>query len=274
MRFSFVCTRLAVCLLAICHLSSCSKPADPIAAANVFFGRLKEGKSGEAYDSTAFAFQAQQTVSDFAATARQQGFQNLEKLIWTRKEVTGDEAALEGDLVTEGEVTKHVKAKFIREGGAWKLFKLWVSGGKQVLPQNPFSLFGRNTGFAGVAHPPLPDEATLKQLAGDALLKFNDAVVRVDFHDFYESLSRAWRDQLTERRLAEAFHPFVDAHVSFSEIGSLEPAFDVEPRIDPDGLLILNGSYQLKNCRLIFQLKFVYELPAWKLFGIDANLVQ
>ncbi len=273
MKFATRGFRVAFCLLTLCHLPACSKK-DPVAEANLFFDLLNKGETKTAYDRAAFAFQAQQTAADFRATAKEQGFANFKSLTWTRSSVADSEASLEGDLVTGSDAKAHVKAKFIRESGEWKLFSMQTSGGEQVLPRNPFSLFGRSTGLASVAHPPLPADSELKKMIRETLLKFNDAVARADFGEFYESLSRTWRNQLTQKRLAAAFQPFVEAKVDLSEIRNLEPIFSEEPRIDPDGLLFLNGFYQLKQHRLTFTLKYIYELPAWKLFGIDANLTK
>jgi len=44
--------------------------------------------------------------------------------------------------------------------------------------------------------------------------------------------------------------------------------------VNSDGLLILAGHYDGHPYRIQFALKYIYELPSWKLFGLDVNLLK
>ena len=55
-------------------------------------------------------------------------------------------------------------------------------------------------------------------------------------------------------------------------IKDIEPVFETPPTITSDGLLLLSGYYPTERYRVIFTVRFIYELPRWKLFGIDVTL--
>ena len=70
------CIRLVCFLAAILGLAGCDdspRSDSPRHAANEFFLEIGESHFQRAYDSTAFAFQAQTTFKNFQATARELG---------------------------------------------------------------------------------------------------------------------------------------------------------------------------------------------------------
>jgi len=73
-------------------------------------------------------------------------------------------------------------------------------------------------------------------------------------------------------KLQRAFQPFIDQQIDLSAIKMLEPKFDAPARVNTDGLLFVSGEFPSKPYRVIFSLKFMYELPKWKVFGLDVTM--
>jgi hypothetical protein len=54
----------------------------------------------------------------------------------------------------------------------------------------------------------------------------------------------------------------------------VEVNLDPPPRIDSEGLLIVSGSYPSKPLRVAFSLKYYYDMPDWRVFGMNVNLYK
>ena len=126
--------------------------------------------------------------------------------------------------------------------------------------------------FALAALPPTPPDAELKTLARESLLNFNQMVQTKDSTAFHQSISKLWQDQITPKKLEEVFQSFIDQKIDLTVVAKAEPAFASPPAINGDGLLVLEGTYSNAPGQIDFRLKYVYEKPAWKLFGIKVNV--
>ena len=73
-------------------------------------------------------------------------------------------------------------------------------------------------------------------------------------------------------RLHRAFQPFIDKEVDLSGVTTRKPIFDGPPQVTTDGLMVVTGHYPTEPYRVAFSMKFMYELPKWKLFGLDVSL--
>ena len=83
---------------------------------------------------------------------------------------------------------------------------------------------------------------------------------------------RTWQEQITPEKLREIFGDFIDKQVDISSITGVEPILTEPPEIDSNGILILQRYYPTHPARVNFRLKYLYEHPAWKLFGIQVNV--
>ena len=43
-------------------------------------------------------------------------------------------------------------------------------------------------------------------------------------------------------------------------------------KIGSDGVLVVKGYYETKPYRTTFMLRFIYELPYWRLYGVEVQL--
>ncbi len=120
----------------------------------------------------------------------------------------------------------------------------------------------------------VPDEQTIRKMALAAMLDFNAALRKKSFDDFHETLALSWRKQISDTQLLRAFQPFIDKDIDVSGIQDVDFIFDQKPDVNTDGLLIVNGHYPTKPYEVLIELKYMYEVPRWRLFGIDVKLTK
>ena len=244
-----------------------------MAAADAFFRDAGSGRLKEAYESASFSFQAQQTQKFFEQSAKEMGVLEFVSASWEQPEMDRNSAKIRGEITTKSGRKVPVVVTLTEESGNWRVYSIKsprsLETGSSV---NLFGTIGRTTAFTSNIDRPLPDEAALKKLTLESLLMFNDAVKQKSFAEFYEKVSRTWQQQLTLGQLQRAFQPFIDKEVDISGINGVDVVFDPPPQVSTDGLLVITGTYPTTPYRVAFSLKFLYELPTWKLFGIDINL--
>lgn len=263
------CIGLGVVLL----LGGCAPKSDPLAAAEQFFQQIAAGKTQEAYASAAFGFQAQQSEKVFAQTLKEMGLEDFASADWGAPELTGREARIPVTVQTKGGQALPIVVTLVEEAHTWRVYALRTpKGNSAIRSDNRFSLVGKGAAFTDALSRPVPDEAESKALASETVLLFNAAIQQKSFAEFYERVSLAWQTQLTQGQLQRAFQPFIDKEVDLSGIHNVKPILDPPPSINTEGLLLISGHYPTSPYKVFFALKFVYELPRWKLFGIDVNL--
>ena len=153
----------------------------------------------------------------------------------------------------------HFTLKYTDEGGAWKLVGINVQ-------------FEKAKEKSADKSKDVPPEAELKALTDKTLLSFNSAVQSKDFEAFYKSTAKLWQEQTTPDKLKVAFKTFIDQEFDIaSVVKKMKPTFEPAPTIDSDGLLVVEGSYPVKPDKLSFELKYLNEDGAWKLFAIHVK---
>src|SRR5207249_8691047 len=105
------------------------------------------------------------------------------------------------------------------------------------------------------------------------MVRFNEAIQKEDFADFYNSISAARRAQVSAGQLQAAFQGFIDQRLNLGIVATLDPVFDGPPQIDQEGLLLVSGSFATQ-ARLIFSMKFIAEAQKWSLFDMRVNVVK
>jgi hypothetical protein len=281
-------------------LSSCSKSIGPADATKVFFDHVKAGRTAEAYMSSAFAFQAQQSQKFFERKLKEVGLSDIASADYEPAEMEdgGRSAKVRADFKTAAGTSVPLVITLVHESGAWKVFGIMsprdaITG----LVANRFTVVGQGPDFVEPVNrqaPPSLESAEL--LVGETLLRFNAAIKDRDFVPFFEQCSLAWQDQLVTgefkpgtpmtmrvaltgrekeigaSRLHRAFQPFIDKEVDLSGVTTRKPIFDGPPQVTTDGLMVVTGHYPTEPYRVAFSMKFMYELPKWKLFGLDVSL--
>ena len=273
------------CLIfAGCNRSQ-SASRDPESAANAFFATLERGNPRAAYDSAAFGFQATQTYDAFLSNARELALVGGQPPAWTRKDIRPSEARMDGTLASQLGTPVNVSVRLTAEGNEWRVFSLRTSTpALKGLPEDRFTLVGKGTGFNDVYHQPMPDPEQLTNLVHETVTQFNNAVQSGDFHAFYGTISQQWKDGkrstgeaaegVTEHMLKNHFQGFIDKKIDLAPAESGPLVFDRPPIINQDGLLDLHGHINTPDFQVIFDLDYAYELPRWKLFGINFSLTK
>lgn len=268
--------RLLLLLLSCaCFLAGCGERQvpPPRAAANDFFQAISESRFQAAYDSTAFAFQAKINFNSFRAVARDLKLTDSPvSCEWEKEEKADDEAKLTGHVSVADGKPITVIVKLVRERGAWRIFAVHDTANPSQKEVYRFSMVGKTPELTRPSSTEPPNEAAAQKLVRDALLLFNDALARKDFGDFYTQVSAAWQRQLTVGQLKRSFQPFIDANVNLDEVAKVNAVFDVPPQVDSQGILNLKGHYPLKKQQANFILRYTFEFPYWKLFGVSIEL--
>lgn len=261
-------------LTSVLLLIGCEKKHDPQTSAQIFLQRIGAGETDAAYQSAAFGLQSQNNAETFAKLARDMGLLGYTGAQWGTADLDGRTATVRVTLMLRNGKSQPLVITLLNESGAWRVFSLRTPPDERTgISENRFSLVGRLPALANSATRPAPPENEVRQLVEDNLLRFNEAIAQKSFDTFYDSVSRKWRDQLTKGQLQRAFQPFIDKKVNISAIRGMQAVLDSEPVVNSEGLLLVSGHYPTLPYRVQFRLKFYYELPAWKLFGTDVDLI-
>ena len=262
---------LAACLF----LSGCAKKADPLTAAQHFFEQIAAGQADAAYQSAAFAFQAQRSAAVFGAAAKDMGLTDYAGADWDKPERQGHTATIRVKVKTRSGAEIPLIVTLVDQSGAWRVFSLRSPPNQETgISENRFSLVGKAPSFSDAVTKPVPPQNEIRQLVRENLLHFNEAILSKSFDAFFDSVALHWQAQLTKGQLQRAFQPFIDRKIDIATVEKATPVFDDPPAVNSEGLLMVVGHYDSQPYRIQFSMRFIYELPAWKLFGLDVNLTE
>ena len=224
-----------------------------------FLGLIGSGKVAAAYEKASATLKSQQTEESFEQAVKNLGLTDFASASWSSRETKNDRAHLEGSVKTRAGGKIPLTMELVKESGTWKV--IYLSG-----PQAGISVEqgGKQ----------LPSDEKSKALALDSLLAFNKAVLDKSFVGFHQQISRRWQEQITPDKLKEVFNQFIETHLDISPIKEVQPVLSAAPEINSDGILVLEGYYPTHPTKVYFRLKYIYEHPAWKLFGIQVNVNQ
>jgi hypothetical protein len=223
-----------------------------------FLGLIGSGKIADAYESASATLKSQQTLESFTQSVKDLGLTDYASASWSSRETKNDRAHLEGSVKTRAGGKIPLNMDMVRESGNWKVIYLSAPQSGVAVEQQ--------------GDKKLPTDEKSKALVLASLLDFNNAVHDKDFKGFHTTISRAWQEQITADKLKEVFQEFIDKKLDISSIKTVDPILSEAPEINSDGLLILKGYYPTRPLKVNFQLKYIYEHPAWKLFGIKVNV--
>jgi hypothetical protein len=142
------------------------------------------------------------------------------------------------------------------------------------MSENIFTRFGKGAQAASVHANPLPGERAALAMAKETMLTFHDAIQQKSFEDFYDGVARSWQRQLTLGMLTRTFDGFIQQRTNLIAIKDLEGMLKIPPRISSEGLLTVTGSFPTRPYRIDFDIKYYYELPNWRPFGVAVRLIQ
>jgi hypothetical protein len=224
-----------------------------------FLKLLAAGKTGDAYERSAQGLKSQQSREAFAESVRTMGLTEYASVSWSSREIQAGQAALEGTVTTRAGGVLPLSMALVQEAKPkrWRVFSLEVPRAGAVTA-------------AGARE--IPSDEALRDLVRQTLLAFNDAVRAKDFADFHAGISTLWKEQITPEKFSEIFSTFLEKQIDLSSIAKLQPVFDDPPVVNEQGLLVLKGYFATRPSKVRFTVKYTYEHPAWRLFGINVNV--
>ena len=275
MRHSPFLNRLIYLVFALA-LAGCGNDRrnSPAGAADSFFALLNKGRYQEAFESASFLFQAQQSLAAFVAKSKDLGLGNYPSRSWTEKSVSKKEALLNGILTGINGEKLLLQVRLVKEFGKWKISTLGTSTDGSGHFVDEFNPIGKSQSFDEALTREVPNDKEVRALVDDTLREFNDGLRKKNFTDFYSDTSALWRSETSKESVEHAFRTFVDADINIDPYKDVKAVFDEPPRLNSEGMLLVKGYYPTKPNRVIFDLKYTFELPKWKLLGITISLKQ
>ncbi|MGC3989284.1 MAG: hypothetical protein QM796_06330 [Chthoniobacteraceae bacterium] len=256
-------------------LAACGGPKQPPeAVANEFLSDLKTGKVEAAYALTNFAFQAQQNVGEFTAKVQDLKLDQSTAAKWTRTEDTPGEVTLAGKITVGTDMEIPLNITFYQQSRHWLISGMATDAIGQSGEHVQFSVFGQPYSFSTTVHHDMPAADELLVLVRQTLSDFNKALDQKDFTSFYDTVSHTWQSQISVSRFGSAFQPFLDQGVQLGGIEKAPLKYDREPVMDGHGILQVQGIAGTQPQASHFGLRFVYEVPKWRLFAITVEMLK
>jgi hypothetical protein len=223
----------------------------PVEAADTFLAQLGEGKIQQAYAGTTSGYRQTTPEERFSAAVRRWKLTDYRAASWHNREVHNNTGAVEGMVTTRDGKVIPLKMSFLKEEGAWRLCSLQLGQGVE-----------------------LPEADEVRALVQQTLLDFNRAVQDRDFQRFHDGIAALWKREISPQGLQQVFQTFVDNRIDIAAITAEVPVFEGPPQKNGEGRLVLAGHYPTRPSRVFFHLEYVYELPAWKLTGIQVRVKE
>ena len=98
---------------------SLTKP--PVEATDKLLVLLGEGKSQEAYASTAAGLASLQSEADFTAAVKKMGLTQYASSSWMHRNILNNEATLKGTVYLKNGGGAPLKVKLVNEAGVWRV---------------------------------------------------------------------------------------------------------------------------------------------------------
>jgi hypothetical protein len=229
-----------------------------VEGADRFLSLLGQGKTGEAYAATADGFRNQQSEEQFTEAVRKLGLNDFGSSFWTTRNIVNDKATLEGTVSLKSGGSIPLTLQLFKEKGEWKVLELsGPKGGASVKDDEQA----------------IPSDKELRRVTTQSLLDLNEAIKAKSFARFYDKIATLWKQQTTADDLQKAFQALIDAKADIAGIKDVAPIFDKPPAINKEKRLVLSGYYPTQPLRVVFNVQYLYEHPAWKLVGINVQLV-
>ncbi|MEC4813434.1 MAG: hypothetical protein SAK29_09210 [Scytonema sp. PMC 1069.18] len=242
---------------------------------NTFFSLIALGKIKEAYQSTAFEFQANTSQLELVEFLQDNLLMNFKKGFWLCRSLKKNQASLERTITNK--VGQKIKLKIYlrKEDRFWKIYSIEKMKPDIFKKREDTILFSGLLENGRRIKPIIPTEIQAKQIVYNTLISLSDTVETNNFAEFYDSISLLWQKQTSVTDLESAFQDFLDQQfhlsgIAISQINLIEP-----PIINENNWLQLHG--QVPNAVgypsiLDFNFQYIRELETWKLVRIKINI--
>ena len=234
--------------------------ADSADMADRYLTALGEGRVSDAYQLTSTKFREEQSPEAFADVIDVASIVGHELESWQDRTLDHNRFNMYvGTLTTGSGRALPFLMEMVEEDGEWRVQTLTGPGRHDVGP--------------GAWFQQVPKEATLKEIARDTMLNFEQAVRDRDLRRFYDTMWTA-RTAISYWKFEAAFQDFLDDNVDLSGVQGVEPEFVDPPKLDRTSegiLLVVNGRFDAGGGQVPFTFRYKYEHPIWRLFNINVG---
>jgi hypothetical protein len=244
----------SIILLALFLTSDIANSADE------FFSTINNGNIEEAYQSTSKEFQAATSLEAFKSFLNSTAIASYESASWSSRSKENNIGKLEGSIKTKDGGVIPVKVQLVKEDNKWKILNINKTEGGLIKEEASEKDESQEK--------EIPARNELIEMTNRSVMSLAEAIVKDDFTDFYNSVSQLLQSQVSPGELRNKFKQFIEQNIDMRGIRSVTPNYSKEPYLDSSNLLILEGYYPTTPLQVHFNLKYIYEYPEWRLFGI------
>ena len=234
--------------------------ADSTDLADRYLTALGEDRVSEAYRLTSTTFREEQGPEAFADVMDIVSMAGHELMSWENRTLDHNRFNIyTGTLTTESGRTLPFVMEVVQEDSEWRVQTLTGPGRQGVGP--------------GAWFRQVPKEATLKRIAREMMLDFDQAVRDRDLRRFYDTMWTA-RTEISYWKFEATYQEFLDDDVDLSGVQGVEPEFVDPPKLDRTSsgtLLVVNGRFGTEGGQVPFTFRYKYAHPIWRLFNINVG---
>jgi hypothetical protein len=229
-----------------------------VITANDFFNALKEKNYEKAYSYLSEDFKANTSKDQLVEFLHKSALLNFKEISWNHSSISNENGELDGVIVTETGEVAPIEISFIKENNEWKIYSIFK-------PQA--GLVQKNSSRM------MPSVDELIKLANESMLKFSNSVNAKDFKEFHSYVSNLFQRNYDVKKFNKVFKYFIDNNINMVPlIKENNPIFNVEPYIDQNGRLVLDGYYAGLSSKINFEIEYIYEDISWKIISIRINI--
>ncbi len=247
-----------IVLLALFMTSDIANSADE------FFSLINSENIEGAYQSTSKEFQATTSLENFKSFLNSSAIAKYESASWSTRSKQNNIGKLEGSIQTKDGGIIPVKVQLVKEDNSWKILNINKTEGGLIKEEELEKDESQEK--------EIPAKNKLIEMTNRSVLSLSEAIVKDDFTDFYNSVSKLWQGQTNAGEIRNIFKQFIEKNIDMRGIRNMTPIYSKEPYLDSRNLLILEGYYPTTPSQVHFNLKYIYEYPEWELFGIYATV--
>lgn len=118
----------------------------------------------------------------------------------------------------------------------------------------------------------VPNPFSQEVLIKTSLLTLNDANVTGNYAVLHAKLAKPFREQFTPDKLKQAFKEFADKKIDWEVIAAKAPIAIKDAQIDGDGVLHLNGFFDVTSTHVTYDLDFIPSEGEWKAIKLNVNV--
>lgn len=242
-------------------------------AADAFLSKLAVGDYDGALALSTADFRASTDRAALEAFARGNALDKYESASWSSRSIENNVGQLQGTLSLKGGGELPVTLQLVKGEDGWRVQNLKKADAGVATQPTQSAPAAPATAEAPAAPTPavaVPDAGVQQQLVGDTMSLFAEALNTQDFSALQASGSTRFRQSVSADRLAEAFQSFIDQGADLRGLAEYEPGIDA--RVDADGLLHLEGSYELESSKVQFGFQYEQDGGKWKLVDLHVKL--